>query len=129
MTVRTICFIKDLMFQSFCRAYNSRLASIETRAENNFLADVITRIKQGISKRGNHGIDCKYIYFHTDVVHIVLLQINLTNKDLKDSTNLVFIAHCLKNRSFICQEKLNEYHVSSEQNKMCNTYTNDTNEV
>ncbi|VDI21863.1 Hypothetical predicted protein, partial [Mytilus galloprovincialis] len=36
---------------SFCRAYHSELASVETRAENDFITDTINRIKNGLSKK------------------------------------------------------------------------------
>ncbi|VDI21864.1 Hypothetical predicted protein [Mytilus galloprovincialis] len=36
---------------SFCRAYHSELASVETGAENDFITDTITRIKNGFTKQ------------------------------------------------------------------------------
>ncbi|XP_063401915.1 ladderlectin-like [Mytilus trossulus] len=43
----------------FCRAYNSRLASVESSAENDFLTDII-RLKNGLTKRGYRSIDYDY---------------------------------------------------------------------
>ncbi|XP_076079014.1 perlucin-like [Mytilus galloprovincialis] len=42
---------------TFCRAYHSELASVETRAENDFMTDTINRIKNGLSKKRNSDPD------------------------------------------------------------------------
>ncbi|CAG2219899.1 unnamed protein product [Mytilus edulis] len=39
------------------RAYHSELASVETRAENDFITDTINRIKNGLSKKRNTDWD------------------------------------------------------------------------
>ncbi|XP_076079012.1 perlucin-like [Mytilus galloprovincialis] len=51
----------------FCRALNSRLASVESSAENDFLTDII-RLKNGLTKRGYRSIDYDYWIDGTDEI-------------------------------------------------------------
>ncbi|CAC5360534.1 MRC [Mytilus coruscus] len=52
---------------NFCRAYNARLASVETRAENDFLTDII-RLKNGLTERGYRSLDNDYWIDGTDEI-------------------------------------------------------------